>query len=187
MADRLWKSEAGLSNIFISLDKNKTSKIELAAQTLLLAEQFGYIDQVEIPSEEGNNLYLKLFSSSDWVNSKEIQNDIFTFIKENKVEKMHYQFGTLLHDVDEQRIISDVISFSFYLESNEEDWGMYFNINNDIFAPYRWESNPQAEDLAQKNAPLLKDFLEKTLSTFPVNSFEWEEDYSNIQKYLKRI
>lgn len=188
MADRLWKVESGLSNIYISLDKKRLSKVELAEITFRLADQFGYIDEVDIPSGLGDGTtYCNIYNDPNWNKGKPAPSAILNFVEKYDVKKMHFHFGALCHDENEQRLISDLVSFSFYLEAGDEDWGLYFNINNDIFAPRGWESNSRAKKLAEENAPILKKFLEQTLSSFPIISYEWEDDYSNIEMYLKKI
>ncbi|UWE03336.1 hypothetical protein [Laceyella sacchari] len=63
MAIRVWRYNYGLGTIYAELDKSKTSIMDLSQKVFSVAEDFGYINRVEVTTESiGDDAFVETYN-----------------------------------------------------------------------------------------------------------------------------
>jgi hypothetical protein len=81
---------------------------------------------------------------------------------------MNFGLGTACRDeFGRWVLVGEAVSLRFYTELDEDDGGLYLEINTDLFAPFYWIRNERTEEMARENAPKLKQLIEDLMDLCP--------------------
>jgi hypothetical protein len=184
--------------IYVKIDKHKTTQLDLINKIFLAAQSFGYVSYIKMVTvSAGDDAFRKSFNVQEArtlashnqmkVTKSHPTEDLISFIEQNSdITEMHIDLGTTCYNENyEWEVFGEAITLSFYTEADEEDWGLYIKVNTDIFVPFRWVRDERTEEMAQKNAPKLKQLIQEMIGLLPVTQWEWEEYKDFVIAYLE--
>ncbi|KPC76769.1 MULTISPECIES: hypothetical protein [Laceyella] len=195
---RIWRNKLSLGSIYVELDKSKTSALDLTHKVFTAAESFGFVSFVEVVTESaGDEAYVEVLNPQGvrtWepidqisVTTKKPTNGLISYLETNHdIRTIRFYLGTACYDELSRKILlRDAAGVSLYVDYDEDDWGLYININTDIFVPFFGGRDERTEEMARRNTPIFKRFIKDFLALLPVTSWEWEEATPHMREYLE--
>lgn len=201
MSEKIWRHfKQDLVLFYIEIDKQKTSRQDLLQVAFKAAKQLGYVTTVEFVTESsGDGAYLdfinrdekSVLESIEQLGSKIVQptDEMISFLDYNTdVIKMDIDIAAPCYDENGKwSIVFEVVNLAFYTDLDNGDWDLCLSVNTDIFLPFRWVKDERTKEMARRNVPRLKRYMEEMFRLLPISNWEWEADGIGLKTFLPNL